>query len=138
MKDVSDQLFDAYNRHDAPAVARLYHADATHEDVAQGRPRHGPEAIANGLHRFLECFPDAQWEPDAYFADQHNRRAITYGLSATLQKPMGSFAARGQRIVLRGVLVLELNDRLIRRSTDYWDGATLQRQLNASNMEETK
>jgi steroid delta-isomerase-like uncharacterized protein len=138
MKDLSDRLFDAYNRHDTPAVARLYHADATHEDVAQGRPRRGPEAIAGGLRKFLDCFPDAQWEPYVHFADQHNGRAITYRLSATLQKPMGSLAARGQRISLRGVLVLELSDDLICRSTDYWDGVTLQRQLNAISTEETK
>jgi steroid delta-isomerase-like uncharacterized protein len=138
MKDLSDRLFEAYNCHDAPAVARLYHADATHEDIAQDRPRRGPEAIADGLRKFFEYFPDAQWAPCARFADQHNRRAITYRLSATLQKPMGSFAARGQRISLRGVLVLELNNSLISRSTDYWDGVTLQRQLNTINREETK
>ena len=138
MKALSDRLFDAYNNHDTSAVARLYQADATHEDIAQGRPRRGPQAIADGLRKFLEWFPDAQWESYARFADQPNGCAITYRLSATLQKPMGSFAAHGQRISLRGVLVLELSDRLISRSTDYWDGATLRRQLNIIDREETK
>lgn len=138
MKDLSGRLFDAYNNHDTSAVARLYQVDATHEDVAQGRPRRGPEAIADGLRKFLEWFPDAQWEPYARFADQLNGCAVTYRLSATLQKPMGSLAAHGQRISLRGVLVLELSDRLISRSTDYWDGATFQRQLNTIDREETK
>jgi steroid delta-isomerase-like uncharacterized protein len=138
MKDLSDRLFEAYNCHDATAVARLYHADATHEDIAQGRLRHGPEVIANGLRKFFECFPDAHWEPHAQFADHHGRRAVTYRLSATLQRPMGSFAPHGQRVSLRGVLVLELKDNLISRSTDYWDGVTLQRQLNTINTEETK
>jgi steroid delta-isomerase-like uncharacterized protein len=138
MKDLSNRLFDAYNCHDATAVARLYHADATHEDIAPGQPRRGPEAIANGLRKFFECFPDAHWEPHAQLADHHDGRAVTYSLSATLQRPMGSFAAHGQRVSLRGVLVLELKDNLISRSMDYWDGVTLQRQLNTINTEETK
>ena len=43
---------------------------------------------------------------------------------------MGSVAARGQQISLRGVLVLEQNDDLISRSTDFWDGLPFQRQIN--------
>jgi hypothetical protein len=50
--------------------------------------------------------------------------------------PLGSAAARGQRISLRGVLVLELSDGLVGRSN--WDGVMFQRQLNNSSMEDTK
>jgi steroid delta-isomerase-like uncharacterized protein len=130
MKDLPDRLLEAYNRHDPSAVARLYGAHATHEDIAQGRLRRGPDAIADGLRRFFQWFPDARWEPALKIAGQQNRSAITYRLIATLQEPMGSVAARGQQISLRGVLVLEQNDDLISRSTDFWDGLTFQRQLN--------
>lgn len=130
MKDLPERLLEAYNRHDPAAVARLYGADATHEDIAQGRLRRGPDAIADGLRRFFQWFPDARWEPALKIAGQQNRSAITYRLIATLQEPMGSVAARGQQISLRGVLVLEQNDDLISRSTDFWDGLTFQRQLN--------
>jgi steroid delta-isomerase-like uncharacterized protein len=138
MKDLADKLFEAYNSHDTSAVARLYDADAVHEDITQDRPKRGPQAIADGLSRFFEWFPDARWESHFQFVDQHDGRAIAYRLSATLQKPMGRVAARGQRISLRGVLVLELNGHLIGRSTDYWDGLTFQRQLNNVDTEETK
>ncbi len=138
MKDLTDRLFEAYNCHDASAVARLYASDATHEDVAQGRARRGREAIVDGLSRFFEWFPDARWEPQVRIDNQHDKSAITYRLFATLQKPMGSVVARGQRISLRGALIVELNDGLISRSTDYWDAATLQRQLNNVSTEEAK
>jgi ketosteroid isomerase-like protein len=35
-----------------------------------------------------------------------------------------------QAISLRGVHMLQVRDGLIRRSEDYWDAATFQRQLN--------
>ena len=106
-------------------------AHAAHEDIAQGRLRRGPDGIADGLRRFFQWFPDARWEPapqDRRSAEQ--KRDYATALLATLQEPMGSVAARGQRISLRGVLVLEQNGGLIGRSTDYWDGLTFQRQLN--------
>ena len=130
MKDLPDRLLEAYDRHDPSAVARLYGADATHEDIAQDHLRRGPDAIADGLRLFFHSFPDARWEPALKIAGQQNRSAITYRLVAMLQEPMGSVAARGQQISLRGVLVLEQNDDLISRSTDFWDGLPFQRRIN--------
>jgi steroid delta-isomerase-like uncharacterized protein len=124
------RLYDAYNRHDPAAVSRLYAADATHEDIAQGRPKTGPDEIAAGLAKFFGWFPDAHWEPQSQILGAGGREAATYLLTATLQAPMGPVAARGQEISLRGVHVLELRDGLIKRSEDYWDAASFQRQLN--------
>jgi hypothetical protein len=55
---------------------------------------------------------------------------VTYLLTASLQSQMGPVAPRDQKISLRGVHVLELCNGLIRRSEDYWDAASFQRQLN--------
>ena len=135
--DLPGQLYDAYNRHDAAAVARLYAPDGSHEDVAHGRPRLGPGAIADGLRRFFGWFPDARWEPSLRIADRRGAVAVTYLLTATLQQPMGPIAARGQPLSLRGVQVLHLRDGLISRSEDYWDAATFHRQINNADLEET-
>lgn len=54
-------LFDAYNDRDLAAVEALYTANATHEDVAIGHPKHGSKDIVDGLTYFLERFPDANW-----------------------------------------------------------------------------
>jgi steroid delta-isomerase-like uncharacterized protein len=127
---VAGRLYDAYNRHDPAAVAMLYTADATHEDIAQGRPKTGPDEIAAGLVKFFGWFPDAHWEPQSGILGADGREAATYLLTATLQAQMGPVAPRGQRISLRGVHVLDLRDGLIMRSEDYWDAASFQRQLN--------
>lgn len=127
---IAESLYAAYNRHDPTAVAALYAADATHEDIAQGRPKTGREAISEGLRKFFGWFPDAHWEPHTQITNPDGRTAVTYLLTATLQAQMGPIPAAGQKISLRGVHVLQLQGGLIRRSEDYWDATTFQKQLN--------
>jgi steroid delta-isomerase-like uncharacterized protein len=138
MNELPRRLYAAYNDHDPSAVARLYAPDATHEDVAHGRPRSGPDAIAAGLRVFFGWFPDAFWQPALQIDDGRGRLAITYRLTASLKAQMGAIAPRGQTISLRGVQVLEIENGRIGRSVDYWDAATFQRQLNDITVEEPK
>jgi steroid delta-isomerase-like uncharacterized protein len=127
---VAERLYEAYNRHDHAGVAQLYTSDASHEDVAQGKPRIGPQAISGGLEKFFGWFPDARWEPRHQITDPSGTIAVAYLLTATLQAQMGPVPASGQRISLRGVHVLYLQRGFIHRSEDYWDATTFQRQLN--------
>lgn len=129
---VAEKLYDAYNRHDPAAAAHLYLADGTHEDIAQGQPRTGPEEIAAGLGKLFGWFPDAHWLPQIRIYGSDEQAAVTYLFTGTLQAQMGPVAARGQKISLRGVHVLNLRDGFITRSEDYWDAASFQRQLNNS------
>ena len=71
--DLPHRLYAAYNRHDPAAVADLYSATGTHEDIADGRARCGPEAIAAGLRRFFTWFPDAHWENEFQISDASGR-----------------------------------------------------------------
>lgn len=116
---VTEQLYAAYNRHDAAAVVDLYRPDATHHEVAQGKTVQGAEAIADGLRRFFAWLPDARWEPQARIVDPDGAVAITYVLTA-----------HDRRVRLHGVHVLHLEADRISRSEDYWDAGTFQRQIN--------
>ena len=69
MNGIADVLYDAYNRHDAAAVAKLCDADGTHEDIAMGHSRVGQTTIADGLEKFFGWFPDAHWAPYVRIAD---------------------------------------------------------------------
>jgi steroid delta-isomerase-like uncharacterized protein len=130
---VLDAFFEAYNNHDPDAAAALYTPDGEHIDMAQGHPKRGREAIAGGLRHFLRSFPDARWETGGERIIGADRAVARYVLTATLHRDLGSFQARGQRIELRGVQVLELDSGRIARSEDYWDGATFARQIHATN-----
>lgn len=129
---ILDELYDAYNRHDAEAAAALYVPDGVHEDVAYGRPKSGQEAIASGLSHFLAAFPDATWKTQDRISTD-DRAVARYTLIATMLGDLGPLKGDGQRIELRGVQVLELKDGKITRSEDYWDGATFERQVKDSN-----
>jgi steroid delta-isomerase-like uncharacterized protein len=128
-RDALAALLDANNRHDPETAARLYAETGTHEDVAQGRPAHGPAAIADGLRRFLTSFPDARWSVQRLVGDDVTASA-EYVLTATLREDLGPFRAAGQRLELCGAMVIVAGEDGIRESRDYWDSGTLARQLN--------
>lgn len=130
--EILDALLEAYNGHDADGAAALYAPHGEHEDVAFGRPKHGPAAIAGGLRSFFAAFPDAHWEAsDRLFAD--GRAVARYVLTGTLRGDMGPFRAAGQTLELRGVQVLDMASGRIERSQDFWDGATFTRQMQGDN-----
>lgn len=123
-------LYEAYNRHLSDTAAALYAADGRHEEVAQGQTRESREAIAEGLRRFFEAFPDARWE-EREVVDGDKIVAVTYVLTGTLRSALGPISAREQRLELQGVHVLWSSDGLLERTADYWDMSTFLRQMNA-------
>jgi steroid delta-isomerase-like uncharacterized protein len=134
-REIASELYRAYNSHDTAAVAQLYAEDASHVDVAHGRPKLGPSEISEGLGKFFHWFPEAAWDVAQIISADSDHVAVTYTLKASLQAAMGPVEAHGQKISLRGVQVLTLRDGKIQRSEDYWDAATFQKQLSFNTKE---
>jgi steroid delta-isomerase-like uncharacterized protein len=128
--EIFAELIAAYNRGAPSAAAALYAATGRHEDVATGRPKVGPEAVARGMTGFLRSFPDARWTVQTVVGDDQ-RAAAAYEVTGTLQADLGPFAARGQALRIAGLLLIAVADGVITSSRDYWDSGTLARQLNA-------
>ncbi|WP_246805965.1 MULTISPECIES: nuclear transport factor 2 family protein [unclassified Ensifer] len=133
---VVEALYTAYNSHRTSDVAALYTDEGIHEDIAHGRPKVGAQTIAAGLEKFLGWFPDAEWKPGSIIADNEGRAAVQYTLTATLCAALGPVPPRGQKIFLRGLMVLTLENGKIVRSEDYWDATTFQKQLDSNAPEE--
>lgn len=131
--EILESLFQAYDAHDLERVGALYAADATHVDIAAGRPKQGRAGIVAGLASFFTGFPDARWAVSAS-ATSGGRAFGQYVLSGTLQTDLWSFDAGGQRLELGGVLVLHCTNGLISRSEDYWDAGTFRRQMTDNQM----
>jgi steroid delta-isomerase-like uncharacterized protein len=127
-------LFAAYNAGDLAAVEALYAAEATHEDVALGHPKHGPKDIAAGLAYFLGRFPDARWTLRGH-VDGPSSSTGWYQLRGTLQSDFGKISACGQELDLRGVIVFTHDGGRITSTADYWDMHTFQRQMNSSGLD---
>jgi steroid delta-isomerase-like uncharacterized protein len=126
--EILEALFRAYDAHDLEQVASLYAANATHVDIAAGRPKQGRDRIVEGLASFVSGFPDAHWTASAS-ATGGGRAFGQYVVTGTLQRDLWSFNAFGQQLELAGVLVLHCRNGLITRSEDYWDAGTFRRQM---------
>jgi steroid delta-isomerase-like uncharacterized protein len=125
---VLEELLGFYNRGAPDEAAGLYAAAGTHEDVAQGRCVTGPDEIGRGLGTFLRCFPDAAWTVEHLVGDDGGA-AAAYRLTGTLQADLGPFRATGQALDLQGLMLIRVAGGQITSSRDFWDGATLGRQL---------
>ena len=128
MADLAHSLFDAYNRHDVDALARLYLEESSHTEMSHGGRKSGRKAIAAGLATLLHSFPDATWQVHEVMATQ-DAVAVTYSLVGSLQADLGPYQAAGQHLHLPGVLVLHRAGDRISCSEDYWDSATFSRQM---------
>jgi steroid delta-isomerase-like uncharacterized protein len=128
-----DDLFAAYNAHDLTAVAALYTAGATHENVAMGDPQHGPKDIGAGLAYILSRFPDAHWTLRGH-VDGPTCSAAWYRLTGTLQADFGPIPACGQELDCRGAMVLTYHGGRITSTSDYWDRYKFQRQMSSAGL----
>jgi steroid delta-isomerase-like uncharacterized protein len=116
-----NQLMDGANAGDGAAVAALYTADGTHEDVPTGFMARGQEEIAMFVEGVVSQFREARLEPVAGH-QSGNLAVLEYTFS-------GTELESGQSITYRGVLVFDLDGDLIRRSADYYDLAAVLGQL---------
>ena len=131
LKQIVPALLDAYNNHSPASVAPYYGVDATHLDIATGRPRQGRDAIVAGLGFFLRAFPDAVWHVESTaITEQH--AAVRYRLTGSLQADLGPYIAHGQPLELPGVLWLTAGEGAIAHSEDYWDATSFNRQMQGT------
>ncbi|WP_163160196.1 nuclear transport factor 2 family protein [Bradyrhizobium uaiense] len=126
--EVAKKLYAAYDEHNHDTIRKLYCDDATHDEVSQLRTRQGAAEIALGMQKLFAWLPDIWWEVKAMVAGDHGAIAVVYIMHATAPQKNG--AAKTKAISLRGVQIIEVVDGRIRRSEDYWDAATFQRQIS--------
>ena len=60
--EVSQRIFDAWNRHDADAVTAGYAEDATYHTPRFDHPVKGRQAIGDWIKSVLKAYPDIRFE----------------------------------------------------------------------------
>jgi steroid delta-isomerase-like uncharacterized protein len=114
----------AWNSHDPNAVAALFTADALYEDVPTGAVSHGTAEIRAFAQFFFTAVPDLKVEPvNSDLKGGHG--TIEWVFSGT---DKGIYKT-GKPFAVRGVTVLDVAGEKIARNVDYWDLATLMRQV---------
>jgi len=115
---------DAWSSGEASRVGALYTEDAVREDVPTGTTSRGRaeiEALAAGL---FETDADVRLEVTDGFAGE-TWAVVEWTFSGMRQ-------ATGGEVTFRGASVLELEDGLISRETDYYDLPQMQEQIAAA------
>jgi steroid delta-isomerase-like uncharacterized protein len=122
---------NAYSNQDPDAFAALYTPDGIYEDVPSGQTAQGHEAIADLAASYFASQDDFVFEPLAFFQGD-DWALLEVNTSAT-------DAESGQRVTgVRIATVFELDDGLIRRSSDYYDLAGVFEQLGLLEMGEAR
>ena len=132
-EDLAKKWTDAFNKHDARAVAAHYAQDGVAYDPFYPEPLKGRAAIEKDAADFFRAFPDIRFELINLF-DKGDRAAgevkMTGTNSGPLATPMGEVPATGKRIDLRGALVGRINaENLIVEERRYYDTGTMMKQL---------
>ena len=122
--DLARRWADAWNSHDANAVATLFTREAMYEDVPFGIVNRGPDQIQAFAEFFFTAVPDLHVSlVNNSLNDGHG--TIEWVFSGTDHGIYGT----GRTFSVRGVTVLDVRGAKISRNSDYFDLATVLRQL---------
>lgn len=124
-----DDWARAWTSNDPERVLALFADDGVFEDVTFGVVARGKEAIRSYASVAFAAVPDFKYEVRSRFAARQ-WAAIEWAMSGTHKGDFPGMPATGKRFSsVRGVTILELADDKIRRESDYWDAATLLKQV---------
>ena len=133
MKTVNRAFFDAYldawNAHDAAAVARHMADDAIYEDVALGRVLRGPSEMASFVEEATRSSSDFRFEVVSLFT-AGNDYANEWVMLGTNDREGRGVPATGRSFRVRGASIgrLNANGRIV-ENRDYYNLAELLTQL---------
>jgi steroid delta-isomerase-like uncharacterized protein len=122
--NLAQRWVDAWNSHDANAVAVLFTRDAVYEDVPFGIVNLGPKQIQAFAQFFFTAVPDLHVIL-VNSALSSERGTIEWVFSGTDHGIYGT----DRTFAVRGVTVLEVRGAKLSRNVDYYDLATILRQL---------
>lgn len=127
------RMVDAWNRHDAAAVAACYAPDAVIVTAGDSEPVQGAAALTETLTMLFDGFPDIRHDTRTAVIEG-NCIALEWRLEGThtglLPSPAGFLPPTGNRIAIPGVSFIWLNDagQAIREHS-YTDPTLMARQL---------
>ena len=121
---IAENWIAAWNSHDVEKVIPLFTKDVLYEDVTFAAVNHGTEELRKFATGFLEAVPDLKMELVGS-SIQGNQGSIEWILRGT---DKGIYKT-GQKFSVRGVSIVNLEHGRISRNLDFYDSATIMRQV---------
>ena len=123
-KKVIEQLFAAWNSHDADKVANVFTEDAVYEDVTASHISRGRAEVRKWAAGAFVVFENFKMEVVSSYV--HNGRGVAEWVWSGTDKGLHK---TGKNFSVRGVSVIEVRDGKISSCKDYYDFATAMKQL---------
>lgn len=120
---------EAWSSQDVEKILSFYTDDCIYEDLAVGKINYGKEEIRAFIMDGLKAFPDLKVETKSFFASG-DHVCIEGVMSGTYMGDIpGLPPANGKSFSVRGAHICELRGGKAMRVTDYYDMASVNRQL---------
>jgi steroid delta-isomerase-like uncharacterized protein len=116
--------FAAWNAHDADKIASLYTDDVIYEDVTFGLVAHGQPELRKMAASFFAAVPDFKLEIVSS-TSMGNRGSVEWVFSGT---DVGLYKT-GKKFSVRGASVYEVRGGKFSGNRDYYDSASIMRQV---------
>lgn len=121
---IADKWIAAWNSHDPDKLVSLFSTDVMYEDVAFGQVSHGAAELRKFAADEFAAVPDLHVELEDSFI-QGGHGSIQWKFSGT---DTGMFKT-GKKFNVRGVSIITVSNGKISRNFDYYDVATMMRQV---------
>lgn len=121
---VAEKWIAAWNSHNPDKMLSLFTEDVVYEDVAFGEVSHGSAELRKFVVSEIDGVPDLELKLlGANIQDGHG--TIEWTFSGT---DKGVFKT-GKKFSVRGVSVIDVREGKISRNLDFYDSATIMRQV---------
>jgi steroid delta-isomerase-like uncharacterized protein len=129
---ISESFIAAWNSHDVERVIPVFTDDVLYEDVAFGAVNHGSAELRKFAASIFAAVPDVKFELVNSAVDREHGTIewIFTGTDHGLYKT-------GKRFSVRGVSVIDLRGGRISRNLDFYDAASIMRQVGLLPSEKT-
>jgi steroid delta-isomerase-like uncharacterized protein len=126
---------DIFNRRDWAALEALIAPEQRFLDVPMGQTTTGPAGIKEFFSVWADAFPDSRAEiNELHGNDGHVTDVFTFRGTHTkpLRTPAGDIPATNKKVELAGCFLFETRGGKIVASRNYYDLATIMRQLGVA------
>ena len=128
--DPVTKYVNGWNAHDAAAIVSAFTKEGTYVDPMLPSPLSG-EAIGQYAAGLWGAFPDLVFDVQLHRAGDR-LATMEWVMAGTHREPLGTLAATGKRVSLRGVDVIRYDTAGIVSVEGYFDSVSLLRQLGVA------
>ena len=122
------QLIETENSHDIEKLLTLLTDDIMFEDVTFGVVMKGKDGFKQIYPTFITAAPDFKLEPKSWVTSDKSF-ALEMVFTGTQKGDLPSLPATGKSFSIRGCSFGEFENGKIKGRRDYWDSASLAKQL---------